>query len=480
MPTLPEHLALGLLHVQVPGADDHVDRRDRLGAVGERRDRLGAAHPVDGRGAGEPARAEDHRVDVSVGARGRAHDDLLDPGDPGRDDAHHDRARVRRAAARDVHRRRSPRAPARAGPRACRARPSRPLAVAARAASATASTLAIARSSPSRTARVQPVGGARRARRRRRAAAWARRRRCRTRACSHDSAASPPPRTRATISATAGADRLRRRARAPAAGRRARAGSPLSADPLTPHRAAPAARRSPAALQLVRDRVGDQPGGAVRDLLPDDEPVLPQRGPGRGEVDDPLDEPGQRRQLDRALDLDDLRLTAGVEEVARRDPRVLGRDPDHPEAPERLGRAVLAGDRRQHHRALAVAEVDELVDLALGLLDQDVLAGDPEIGGAGLDVRGDVRRAHRHDPGLLEQQLAVVVAHLVGVEPEPVEQVERVLEQRAARAPRSAARSPSASRRPRSSPVSAMCSRSTSSANPTAGSGRPNPASSSS
>ena len=39
--------ALGLLHVQVAGADDHIDRGDGLGPVGQRGDRLGAAHPVD-------------------------------------------------------------------------------------------------------------------------------------------------------------------------------------------------------------------------------------------------------------------------------------------------------------------------------------------------------------------------------------------------------------------------------------------------
>src|SRR5512142_1717683 len=61
-------------------------------------------------------------------------------------------------------------------------------------------------------------------------------------------------------------------------------------------------------LQLVRDTVGDQPRRARSDLLADDEPVLAERRSRRGEVDDPLDEPGQRRELHRALHLDDLRL----------------------------------------------------------------------------------------------------------------------------------------------------------------------------
>src|SRR3954451_8072264 len=75
--------------------------------------------------------------------------------------------------------------------------------------------------------------------------------------------------------------------------------------------------------QLVRHGVGDQPRGRRRDLLAHDEPVLAQRRAGRGEVDDPLDEPGERRQLDRALDLDDLGLPARALEVVGGDLRIL-------------------------------------------------------------------------------------------------------------------------------------------------------------
>ena len=51
-------------------------------------------------------------------------------------------------------------------------------------------------------------------------------------------------------------------------------------------------------LELVGDRVGDQPSGAVGDLLTNDESVLPERRAGCGQVDDPLDEAGQGRELD--------------------------------------------------------------------------------------------------------------------------------------------------------------------------------------
>ena len=84
-------------------------------------------------------------------------------------------------------------------------------------------------------------------------------------------------------------------------------------------------RRRP---QPVGDRVGDQARRAEGDLLADDEAVLAQRRAGRGQVDDRLGEPGQRRELDRSLDLDDLGLAPGLEKVPRGDARVLGRDPD--------------------------------------------------------------------------------------------------------------------------------------------------------
>ena len=66
-----------------------------------------------------------------------------------------------------------------------------------------------------------------------------------------------------------------------------------------------------------------------------------------------------------------------------------------------------------------------------------------------------------------EHQPAVVGAQLRGVGTQTIEQVERALEQRAAR------HGDGEALHVRSSPVSAMWSRSTFNANPTAGSGRP-------
>ena len=85
--------------------------------------------------------------------------------------------------------------------------------------------------------------------------------------------------------------------------------------------------------------------------------------------------------------------------------------------------------------APAVAEVDELVDGPVGLLDQDVLAGDPDLRRAGLDVGGHVGGAHGHEPQLaeVEDQRPRIAAGRGGVEADRVEQVEGAVEQRSAR-----------------------------------------------
>ena len=99
-------LVLGLLDVQVARPHDHVDGGDRLGAVGEGRDRLGAAHPVHAFDPAQPAGAEDGRIDAGDAARGGAHRHVEHARGAGGDDAHHDGARIRRTATRNVDGRR--------------------------------------------------------------------------------------------------------------------------------------------------------------------------------------------------------------------------------------------------------------------------------------------------------------------------------------------------------------------------------------
>src|SRR5690349_5794168 len=63
--------------------------------------------------------------------------------------------------------------------------------------------------------------------------------------------------------------------------------------------------------QLVGNAVGDEASGALEDLLAHLEVVLFQGAAGGDEVDDAVGEADQRRQLDRALDLDHFHLATG-------------------------------------------------------------------------------------------------------------------------------------------------------------------------
>src|SRR3954470_20189905 len=335
-----------------------------------------------------------------------------------------------------------------------------------RSASATARTFAIAVSRPARTAGSSACSASESSPGSTRSGPSTRSKRSTYRR----SAPSPSTRTASTISATSSATDS-----APGASECTRAAAASGSPPSEKRSTGTQALHDVVdrlGLELVRDRVGDQPRRRDGDLLTDREPVLAQRRARRREVDDRLDEPGQRRQLDRPLDLDDLGLPPGALEEVGGGSRVLGRDTHDAEPAQRLRRRVgLLVDARQHQRAAAVAEVEQLEDRALGLLHQDVLAGDPDVGGARLDVGRDVGRAHRDDAGVGEQQLAVVRADLGRVDVEPVEAVERLAEQRAAR---DGDRQPVAVHSPAcSSPESAACRRSTPSAKPTAGRSRP-------
>ena len=123
MPTAPDDLALRLLHVVVPGPDDHVHRVDRLGPEGERRDRLRAAHRVDLVHAAQRAGRQDQRRSAPVGPGGVATATSSTPATLRRHAAHDHRRRIRGPTARHVDARPPrPAAPAarRAGPGAGR------------------------------------------------------------------------------------------------------------------------------------------------------------------------------------------------------------------------------------------------------------------------------------------------------------------------------------------------------------------------
>ena len=100
--------------------------------------------------------------------------------------------------------------------------------------------------------------------------------------------------------------------------------------------------------------------------------------------------PDQRRDLDRAVELDDLGDDAARLQVAAGDLGELGRvaQVDLRALVDRAVRGL--GD---HHAAAPDAEIERLVEIAVLLL-QHVAPGDAEVGGAVLDVGGHVGVAH--------------------------------------------------------------------------------------
>ena len=96
-------------------------------------------------------------------------------------------------------------------------------------------------------------------------------------------------------------------------------------------------------------------------------------------------------------------------EVLARRLHVLGRDADA-RAPLHGTAPVVIAPRGDHEPAAADAEIERLVKALAAVLEQDVLAGDAEVGGAVLDVGRHVGRAHddeRHvGPPRGEDQLA--------------------------------------------------------------------------
>ena len=87
----------------VAGADDYVDRKDALSAIGERCDGLHAAESVDFIRAGEIHGDKCFVVDLSSSVRDRrTGHDTLDTRDLGRSDEHHGRGVEREAPAGDI------------------------------------------------------------------------------------------------------------------------------------------------------------------------------------------------------------------------------------------------------------------------------------------------------------------------------------------------------------------------------------------
>src|SRR5690606_31532875 len=129
--------------------------------------------------------------------------------------------------------------------------------------------------------------------------------------------------------------------------------------------------------QLHRRRVDDEPARDLADGVDQDEPVLAERLAGLGDVDDAIAQPGQRPELDRARQLDDLGGAALAPQVLARRARVLRRV-----AHVHLRAVVDARVRTlgDDHATAPDAEVERLVQIA-ALLVEDVRPGDADVGG---------------------------------------------------------------------------------------------------
>ena len=114
------------------------------------------------------------------------------------------------------------------------------------------------------------------------------------------------------------------------------------------------------------------------------------------QVDDRVGQAGQRRQLHRAVELDQVDVHALVGEVLARDAGVLGGDADARALAHRGG--VVEVERRgDAHPAARDAEVERLVQALAAVLEQHVVADHAEVGAAVLHVGRHVAGAHQHD-----------------------------------------------------------------------------------
>ena len=101
MPTRPKSCRFASATKALPGADEHVDRFDRLGAEGHRPDRLDAAENIDLMRAAEMHRGDDRRMRAAVDGRGGG-DDPRHAGDRRRQHRHVRRRDHRKFAARHI------------------------------------------------------------------------------------------------------------------------------------------------------------------------------------------------------------------------------------------------------------------------------------------------------------------------------------------------------------------------------------------
>ncbi len=188
-------------------------------------------------------------------------------------------------------------------------------------------------------------------------------------------------------------------------------------------------------LQLVTYPVGDETRRRVEDLLALDESILTECLTSGHEINDSICESHERGELNRAIHLDDLRLTTRALKPRFGHIHVLRCHPHHTEALNGGRCRVIARHCRPHHPAGAEPEVEQLVHIGLPL-QQHVAAHDSEVGRAALDVHRHVGRAGGDVRGpirAVHNQLAAEIQQWINREPGSLKRLKRLIKERSPR-----------------------------------------------
>ncbi len=123
-----------------------------------------------------------------------------------------------------------------------------------------------------------------------------------------------------------------------------------------------------------------------------DQVIGAQSAAGADQVDNRIGQPDQRRQFHRTVQFDQVDVHAFGREVFTRGQQVFGGNPQPRALANRAG-VVEAGRNRHRHAAFCDLQVDRLIQALAAMLQQHILAGHAEIGGAVLHIGRDVGRA---------------------------------------------------------------------------------------
>src|SRR2546425_9482412 len=151
------------------------------------------------------------------------------------------------------------------------------------------------------------------------------------------------------------------------------------------------------AFELERRLIDDEAGADRSDLLYCAQTIGAQGVAAGNQIDDRVGETHERRELHRTVEPDQVDVHALRREVLARGLHVLGRHAQTRALAHRA-RIIEAFRNRDHHAARCDAEVERLVQPLAAVLEQHVLACDPQFGRAVLNVSGNVRSAHDKQP----------------------------------------------------------------------------------